>query len=145
VDLRELCDDVSGSLRVAAQPSCAHLSVEGAAHAVGDRARLRQVVFNLVKNAAESAGPKGHVNVAVRLSGDVAEVAVSDDGPGLDPQARARVFEPFFTTKPDGTGLGLAVSRAIARAHRGDIEIRSEANAGAVFTLTLPRSPEARS
>jgi two-component system, NtrC family, sensor kinase len=69
---------------------------------------------------------------------------VRDSGAGLDARARARLFEPFFTTKDRGTGLGLAVSRAIARAHGGDIEAASTERAGATFTLTLPRHEEAR-
>ena len=63
-------------------------------------------------------------------------------GAGLDARARARLFEPFFTTKERGTGLGLAVSRAIARAHGGDIEAASTQRTGATFTLKLPRHEE---
>jgi two-component system, NtrC family, sensor kinase len=69
---------------------------------------------------------------------------VSDTGPGVAPEARARLFEPFFTTKEAGTGLGLAVSRAIALAHGGDIDVRN-GEPGAIFTLRLPRTLEARS
>jgi len=56
--------------------------------------------------------------------------------------ARDRLFEPFFTTKARGTGLGLAVSRAIARAHGGDVEAASSEGDGAIFTLRLPRYEE---
>jgi signal transduction histidine kinase len=82
--------------------------------------------------------------VAVRLStcGEVVEVAVCDSGPGIQPEARARLFDPFFTTKPSGTGLGLAVSRALARAHGGDIDVGSGESGGAVFTLRLRQAPE---
>ncbi|HET6923724.1 MAG TPA: ATP-binding protein, partial [Anaeromyxobacteraceae bacterium] len=72
------------------------------------------------------------------------EVAVRDSGPGIAPEARARLFEPFFTTKPTGTGLGLTVSRAIARAHGGDIEVRNVESGGALFALRVPRAPEGR-
>jgi signal transduction histidine kinase len=145
VDLRELCDDVCASLRVAAQPHIPQMVVRGAAEASGDRARLRQAVFNLMKNAVEAAGPEGQVSVSLALNGDRAEIAVSDTGPGLAADARARMFEPFFTTKQEGTGLGLAVSRAVARAHGGEIEVRTADGAGAIFTLRLPRVREARS
>jgi signal transduction histidine kinase len=70
-------------------------------------------------------------------------VLVADDGPGIGAGARDRLFEPFFTTKPRGTGLGLAVSRAIARAHGGDLAA-VEGAAGARFVLTLPRVGERR-
>jgi signal transduction histidine kinase len=145
VDLRELCDDVAVGLRATAQPGATRLSVDGAAEALGDRHKLRQVLFNLMKNAVEAAGPTGEVDVAVGSAGELVEVAVSDSGAGIPPDARARVFEPFFTTKPSGTGLGLAVSRAIARAHRGDIAFEQRERGGAVFILRLPRAPEARS
>jgi signal transduction histidine kinase len=145
VDLRLLVDGVADSLRVSMYPGAARLTVDGDARALGDAPRLRQVAFNLVKNALEAAGPGGEVRVAVRASGDCAEVAVHDSGPGVPADARPRLFEPFFTTKPAGKGLGLAVSRAIALAHGGDIDLRNAEPRGAVFTLRLPRAPEARS
>jgi signal transduction histidine kinase len=118
--------------------------MSGAAVAIADRSRLRQVVFNLMKNAVEAAAPEGDVDVLIGASGDTVELSVKDTGPGIAAEARQRVFEPFFTTKPGGTGLGLAVSRAIARAHGGDIDVRNGDQGGAVFTLRLPRAPEGR-
>ena len=64
-----------------------------------------------------------------------------DDGPGISAGDRARLFEPFYTTKPGGTGLGLAVSQVIARAHGGAIEVASERK-GVRFTLRLPRAAQ---
>ena len=72
------------------------------------------------------------------------EVSVADSGPGIKAEASGRLFEPFFTTKPAGTGLGLAVSRAIARAHGGDILAGTSTLGGALFTLRLPPSPPPR-
>ena len=79
----------------------------------------------------------------VRLSaeGDSIRFSVTDSGAGIDPAAEARLFEPFFTTKDRGTGLGLAVSRAIARAHGGDVLATNEGRGGATFTLLLPGRP----
>jgi len=68
-------------------------------------------------------------------------VEVEDTGPGIDEAAATRLFEPFYTTKDRGTGLGLAVSRAIARAHGGDVTGETLAGGGARFTLRLPRGP----
>jgi len=143
VDLRGLCEDVAGGLRVAARDTL-ELSVDGAARTLGDRPRLRQVLVNLMRNAVEAAGPAGRVSVRVRTRGERVEVDVSDSGPGISSEARAHLFEPFFTTKPSGTGLGLAVSRATALAHGGDIDVRNGDAGGAVFTLRLPRAPEGR-
>ncbi len=144
VDLRVLCEDVSGKLRVCMKPATLRLSVDGAGVALADRAKLRQAVFNVMKNAVEAAGSAGGVEVVIGASDGMVEVAVRDSGPGIAPEARARLFEPFFTTKPMGTGLGLAISRAIARAHGGDIEVRNGESGGALFTLRLPRAPEGR-
>jgi signal transduction histidine kinase len=144
VELGWLCEDVAGRLGVTLPRDGPEVSVDGSARALGDRPRLRQVLFNLLKNAMEAAGPAGSVAVRVRASGDRAEVEVSDSGPGIAPEARLRLFEPFFTTKPSGTGLGLAISRATALAQGGDIDARNGESGGAVFTLRLPRAPEGR-
>jgi signal transduction histidine kinase len=142
VDLRALCDDVAAALRVANHARPPRIAVEGAGTALGDQPKLRRVVMNLVKNAAEAAGPDGHVEVEIGRAGDLLEVAVRDSGPGVAPGARERLFEPFFTTKANGTGLGLAVSRAIAQAHGGDIAVWN-VEPGAVFALRLPPAPAA--
>jgi signal transduction histidine kinase len=141
IELRSLCHDVAGRVR-AAVPGALRMSIDGEALTVADPHKLEQVLFNLVKNAAEAAGPDGDVSVGIAETCDAVEVAVSDSGPGIPCDARDRLFEPFFTTKTAGTGLGLAVSRAIARAHGGDIDVRNGVLGGAVFTLRLPRTPE---
>jgi signal transduction histidine kinase len=96
-------------------------------------------LFNLVKNAAEAAGQGGTVAMRIDATPDGgASVAVSDSGPGVKPEDRPRLFEPFFSTKSSGTGLGLAVSQAIAEAHGGRIEADTGPLGGARFTLRLP-------
>ncbi|HSB20151.1 MAG TPA: HAMP domain-containing sensor histidine kinase [Anaeromyxobacteraceae bacterium] len=139
VDLRALCDEVVAELRDSGQVPGSSFSVMGAGEVQGNRSKLRQVVLNLVRNGAEAAGAGGSVRVRVEASPEAVEVAVADDGPGLSEESRARIFEPFFTTKPEGTGLGLAVSRAIARAHGGDIALRGGGAGGAVLAMRLPR------
>ncbi len=138
VDLRALSDDVVSRLRDAKLLDGVDVSVAGAACAPGHPEKLRQVLVNLVRNAAEAAGRGGRVSVAVGEREGSAEVAVADSGPGIAPEARARLFEPFFTTKPRGTGLGLAVSRAIALAHGGDLAADPRDAGGARFALRLP-------
>jgi two-component system NtrC family sensor kinase len=136
VDLREVCEDVVGTLRGSGVLATSAVSIEGAGEAVGSRDKLRQVLVNLVKNAGEACGPQGTIRVRVVAGPPWALVEVADDGPGVDGAARERLFEPFFTTKPSGTGLGLAVSRSIARAHGGDIEV-PEVDVGALFRVRL--------
>jgi two-component system, NtrC family, sensor kinase len=144
VDLRSLCDDVVGALRALPLPAGVRLAVSGTATAQADRAKLRQAVFNLVKNAVEAAGPGGAVAVEVGASEGSSYISVSDTGPGVSAEQRTRLFEPFFTTKASGTGLGLAVSRAILRVHGGDIALRNAGAAGAHFVLSLPEAPRGR-
>jgi signal transduction histidine kinase len=138
VDLRALSDDVVSRLREARLLDGVEVRVEGAASAPGHREKLRQVLVNLVRNAAEAAGAGGRVRVDVGACDGRAEVSVADSGPGIPPESRARLFEPFFTTKPRGTGLGLAVSRAIARAHGGELAAEAPEGGGARFALRLP-------
>ena len=138
VDLRELCDDVVFRLSDSRQLGGVEVHVEGQASVRGQAQKLRQVVFNLIKNAVEAAGAGGRVQVHVGAGSAGVEVAVADTGPGILESARGKLFEPFFTTKAAGTGLGLAVSRAIARAHGGDIVANGAPLGGALFTLRLP-------
>ena len=106
-----------------------------------DPAKLRQVLWNLVRNAAEAASAGGkHVRVAVRAVAGGAEITVTDDGPGMDKELIARIFDPFFTTKERGTGLGLATSHAVIAEHGGRIVVESERGKGTKMVVTLPRS-----
>jgi signal transduction histidine kinase len=138
VDLRALTDDVVSRLRDARLLDEVEVSVDGAASAPGHPDKIRQVLVNLVRNAAEAAGAGGRVAVSVGQRDGNAEVAIEDSGPGIDPAVRGRLFEPFFTTKPRGTGLGLAVSRAIAQAHGGELAADAAEGGGARFALRLP-------
>lgn len=143
VSLREVCDEVVARLREAARLGDVAVTVDGEAQAWAHPQRVRQVLMNLVKNAAEAAGGAGRVQVRIEGREDGgASVAVSDSGPGVKPEDRQRLFEPFFTTKASGTGLGLAVSQAIAHAHGGRIEADAGPLGGARFTLYLPPASE---
>jgi len=138
VDLRQVCDDVSERLRPLAARAKVSLAVHGGGYALADRWKLRHALFNVVKNAVEAAGWEGNVYVQVSETEDGPHVRVSDTGPGIAPGLRDQLFEPLFTTKESGTGLGLAVSRAIVRAHGGDIDVWNGDQGGAVFLLHLP-------
>ena len=111
-----------------------------------DRDQLVQLVTNLIQNAqyAAEASPAPHVAVEVRPAGpDKILIVVSDNGPGLAPEMRARLFEPYATNKPEGTGLGLAIAQRIAIEHGGNIEYADGAPgalSGATFSVELPLS-----
>jgi signal transduction histidine kinase len=68
-------------------------------------------------------------------------LAVTDSGPGIAPEARARLFEPYYTTKARGLGLGLAIARQIVEAHGGAIDVEAVQGGGSRFRVTLPREP----
>jgi two-component system NtrC family sensor kinase len=138
VDLRATAEEVLERLREASVLSEVEVRVEGAVWTEGNASKLRQVLLNLIRNAAEAAGRGGRVVISLSEHGGQATVVVRDSGPGMDSAVLSRVFEPFFTTKGQGTGLGLAISRAIARAHGGDIEAANAPGGGALITVHLP-------
>jgi PAS domain S-box-containing protein len=109
-------------------------------HAEVEAPRIEEVFVNLLKNAIH-ATPEGEVTVRGGLRAGSVWVAVADTGTGMTPEVLRRLFEPFFTTKPkgEGTGLGLALSKSLAVAHGGTIEVVSEAGRGSTFTVVLPR------
>jgi signal transduction histidine kinase len=104
--------------------------------------RMTQVLVNLLLNAADAMGGKGHVAVTCESVAGRVRIAVSDEGPGIERELRRKVFDPFFTTKPpgQGTGLGLSISRAIVEAYGGSLELDPEAARGARFVIDLPAS-----
>jgi two-component system, NtrC family, sensor histidine kinase HydH len=103
-----------------------------------DAAQLRQLLWNLVRNAvqASSAGDEVKVELARQPNGS-ATLAVSDRGPGIDPEAMGQIFDAFFTTRSHGTGVGLAVVKRIVDAHGFLIAVASEG--GATFRVTVPK------
>ncbi len=105
--------------------------------ALHDPARIKQVLLNLLKNAAEAMEGGGMVTVATSILDGKARITVSDTGPGISETVRDRIFEPFCTTKESGTGLGLAVCQRIVADHQGDISFVSEPG-GTSFTVELP-------
>jgi signal transduction histidine kinase len=121
----------------------------------GDEHQLCQVFTNLVINAFEALGGKGHIRISAATGtiedeavpkGDAPSqiptvvIDVQDDGPGIPGDLKDRVFNAFFTTKAQGSGLGLAIVRKIIDAHDGRIDVSSAPDQGTRFTVTLPIS-----
>jgi len=109
-----------------------------------DRARIAQVIDNLLGNAVKFAPPSSRVLVTVRRTQGAAEVSVRDRGPGIEAHERDRLFSAFhkLTARPTGgetsTGLGLAIASKIVAAHGGTISVRPRAGGGSIFFFTLP-------
>ncbi len=123
-----------------------HLSLDGPLADVAlDRDRMKQVLLNLVINAAQAMeGTGGTITISARSRDGQVTIEVADTGPGIPPPILDRIFEPFFSTKApgEGTGLGLSVSYGIVRDHGGSITAANRDGGGAVFTITLPRAEE---
>ena len=101
---------------------------------------MHQVIRNLVQNALDATEIGGDVRVSTRLDGDSLIFEVSDDGPGLTNEERARIFTPFYSTKApgQGSGLGLAITQQVVRACEGTIRVRSSVGHGTSMVVTLP-------
>ncbi|UHC14963.1 ATP-binding protein [Methylobacterium currus] len=107
----------------------------------GDLVQLEQVLVNLLVNAAQAvAGSAGRRDVGITVRGEpgAVRVTVSDTGPGVPPEQRARIFEPFHSTKPGGMGMGLAICRSCIDAHGGDLWLDEAPGGGAAFHVRLP-------
>ena len=142
-DLNKLLDEV----RILMAPGLRRQNValeldltEGPLEAQIDGSKIRQVLLNLIQNAAEAMENGG--TVTIRASGfpegGGIVLAVQDDGPGIPPDQLKRVFEPFFSTKFSGTGLGLAIARSLVEQHGGTLQVDSEVGKGTNFYLILP-------
>jgi len=130
--LRTLPAEVTGRVKLPA----------ATAVAVADRLRVRQILRNLVGNAFKYGGP--HVGVEITPSDSVVDVLVSDDGPGVVPEEQVRLFDPYFrgsatAGQTQSIGLGLTVSRRLARLMGGDL-VYQPGHRGSAFRLTLPRA-----
>jgi signal transduction histidine kinase len=102
--------------------------------------QIKQVLLNLVVNAAQALGDQGRIRVSTLLEESFVEIEVADDGPGIPAHIRERIFDPFFTTKAvgEGTGLGLGIALEIVHGHGGNILVDSEPGEGTRFRVRLP-------
>ena len=117
-----------------------------------DRDRFRQIIVNLVENAAQALADPGwsrpadhqpEIVLRTEAAGPYLRLAVSDNGPGIAEEVRAKIFEPLFTTKSFGVGLGLPTVRQIVEQHGGTIDVESKVGEGTTFSIWLPRQAAA--
>jgi signal transduction histidine kinase len=112
-----------------------------------DAGQIKQVLINLVQNAAESIGRNGSVRLRARrdrkrldqTESDVVILEVVDTGKGIAPEIQKRLFDPFFTTKDTGTGLGLSIAAGIVQKHGGALQYQTQVNHGTTFGVVLPQ------
>jgi signal transduction histidine kinase len=115
---------------------------------MGDEQRLQQLLLNVLDNALRASPSGGTVTIELVRGDTEANVVVSDQGPGIEPEQLERIFDRLFTRsagpqKPGGSGLGLSIAREIARAHGGELSAHNNEGAGASFVLILPVTSQA--
>lgn len=143
VDLGTVAGEAVGAARAIDPSREVSLEIEGEVVVDGDAGRLRQVLDNLLDNARVHTPDGTPAHVRVIRQGDDVLVTVSDEGPGLSPEARRRVFERFYrddgarSRETGGAGLGLAIVAAITEAHGGAVRVL-EGDGGAAFEVRLP-------
>ncbi len=146
IELRDVADDaarVIEPLLGERQQTLAREHGDDVPPVAVDPQRLRQVLWNLLDNAAKASPEGATIALRTRRDGDHVAIDVVDHGAGIAPADLARIFEPFFTTRPDGTGLGLAICQKVVRGHGGDIAVRSQPGEGSTFTIVLPAQARA--
>jgi signal transduction histidine kinase len=113
-----------------------------------DKAKIEQVVINLLLNALDSIRPAGNVFVCTGVQTQnrktFVSIRVSDDGDGIPPELIPHIFEPFYTTKMKGTGLGLANVKQMVQAHDGFVHVKAGKTCGTVFEVCLPCEGDVR-
>jgi len=150
VDVNEAINEVIGMVQSAIAKNRVAVRTrlsEGLIPIQGDRVQLQQVVVNLILNAVEAMSTVENGARELSISTEQCEtggikVAVSDSGPGIDPQHLQRVFEPFYTTKASGVGMGLSICRSIIDGHGGRLWAEANEQHGTVFRFTLPATQD---
>ena len=150
VDVNEVIREMIALLRSDATRHSVSVGTELSANLpqiMGDRVQLQQVLMNLIVNSIDAMkdvdGARELVVKSQRAENEQVLVSVSDTGVGLPPQQADRIFNAFFTTKPDGTGMGLSISRSIVESHGGRLWAAGNSPRGASVCLTLPINVDA--
>lgn len=142
VDLREIVRETLDLVAAECRHNHVQCRVDAASVppvVLADAKQIQQVLVNLITNSIHAMQPKGGtLSVAIETTPSQVQIKVEDTGAGIAAEGVERVFDPFFSTKEAGTGLGLSVSYAIARAHGGDLKLLSTSPEGSTFLLSLP-------
>lgn len=104
-----------------------------------DPKHMRQILWNLLLNAAQAIDGKGTIRISLKTVGDMVQVTVKDDGCGMSEETINKIFDPFFTTKAHGTGLGLSIVHRLLESYDGRLDVQSRQGQGSAFTLYLKR------
>jgi two-component system sensor histidine kinase KdpD len=145
VDLRTVIDGARKSYSWVEEQHQLHVDVPDNLRIRADGAMMEKVVSNLLENAAKYSKPGSPITISAAEAKDKVLLSIADQGAGIEPSEQALIFERFYrgrsqTLGTSGTGMGLAISRAIVDAHGGSIGLTSQPGRGSVFTLTMPKA-----
>jgi signal transduction histidine kinase len=140
-DLRGVLEEISALL----YPQARHQQVElvtelpeNSLPVTAYRDQIKQAILNIAINALEVMPEGGKLTLSLELDGSIAQVRITDSGPGIPGELHDRIFDMHFTTKQTGTGIGLYVARSIFEAQGGSVRTESTGPEGTTFALTLP-------
>ena len=141
-NLSELADELVKVLRESDRVKQTAITVSaeipGDIVIVSDREKLKQILSNALRNAADAVNEGGFIEIRAEHAGDRIVIIISDNGCGMDEKTKSMAFKSFFTTKAKGTGLGLAIVDKLTRVLGGRIELESKPANGTVFRIELP-------
>jgi signal transduction histidine kinase len=141
IPVQRLVDEIVDLARPQAEALKIRVTVGQAAEGVDVRVDgdlLKQAMLNIAVNAMQAMPDGGELRFESSATADVAEIRISDSGPGIPPQLREKIFTLYFTTKKEGSGIGLAMTFRIVQLHDGTIDFTSEPGKGASFSIRLP-------
>jgi signal transduction histidine kinase len=141
-DINRILEDTCKLIQAEATPRSVTVSESfdpGLPRITADPAQMKQAFLNIMRNALESMDRGGCLSVRTQGDHSAIVIVISDTGRGIPDSVLKHIFDPFFTTKPQGTGLGLAVTRKVVEEHGGDVVATSKVGSGTTFTITLPR------
>jgi two-component system sensor histidine kinase FlrB len=111
---------------------------ESDCHVLGNKRALTGAIENLIHNSLQVIKNNAEVTITTHCQDEYAYISVQDNGQGIDKELASKIFEPFYTSRAQGTGLGLAVVKSVAKAHQGDVRLVSKPGEGAHFCIHLP-------
>jgi len=140
-DVRQLIQDLNTLLTPQAKQQRVVIEAqlpETAVRLSGHRDRIKQALLNIATNALEAMPEGGHLGVSLAADDGHVTIVIRDSGPGIEPEALAKIYGMYFSTKSGGTGIGLYVARTVVESHGGNIQVDSELGKGTCFTVSLP-------
>jgi len=148
VSINELVAESTQALEAIAEKAKAEINVHQCpsdCHVLGNKRALTGAIQNLIHNSIEVIPVNAEIDISCYCKDEYAYISVKDNGEGISAELASKIFEPFYTARAQGTGLGLAVVKSVAKAHQGDVYLLSQPDQGAHFCIKLPLLPHQKS